>query len=1306
MGDKDMKLNSFRTECKRKNGGDTHIHGDDVKEDFKYECMLDILPRGSNAAIRSVSKQAHGAYVAGPCTSYQALHNFIQTEFDLRPYGVRHGDRVALLLPNTPENAVCVFATSCYNCCVPLHVASTADEVKFEMGNTNCVAVIVLCAQKGEAPLGVASGLEAANRLSRAVIELLPREGQPGLFSLRLHQQSRQAAKVSKAKQLNGPQDHILVLHTSGTSGTKKAVPYTAETLVVGACCIGGSWNLTPNDCALIIMPLCHIGGLARNIYSVLFSGGSMICVDQFTANPDQFWDICSTLPVTWYYGGPTFHKMILDSGHSNYTAEQRNKAKIRMVGIAAGALPPVTAGQMLKTFAQEGNQNGKGLILPSYGMTECMPISSPSIDYKLERTGTSGRKCGPEIRIFDPESKTIHGHSSASGMSINESILNREINRKTTATGHINIKGAPLFQGYETGGDGTEISADGWFDTGDMGYLDEDGYIYITGRAKEIINRGGEVLSPIEIDNAIGKHPDVNEVLSFAIGHSLLGETVALAIVLYNDDQYQQRKQDSPETTLIDDPSVSLSSNLRVLRKWIDKTKVLGPNKMPDHISFVNKIEKTQTGKAKRNDMQKILAVPAIEVEEEVHVIMNGLESFFQDGNVEKVVSDVLRTRVASTDTLGELGIDSLARARLNNTLKRALGKSSLPQRLFDGNISIEELINGLKEAVKNDATDEGGGYLDSTFGLRALCILSMVTYHANNMYGAWPAYLNEHRCLFRFPMFFLFVLSGFEVQSMYSGANAGAWRQFFVGRIAFIFPMYWLSLLMTLPFLVGSTSGWLGVSVYTLTPLALQSLSLGSWGWGEHFWYVSALFVLSWFAPWFSKWTTSMRDLRLVLPLIGMLVMCFPCWDTTTTMMGPIFKFTNGCLRDPAQAQGIYLNASGITTYSGPGAVGVHVCSAQYVLWWTSPIGRLPVFYVGFLMARLCKDVNSGIVVDFCYRYGHHFIDCMILIITFGVLAIPYYGLAVNDESLRLDFWDPGTQTLEGTWPTVVVCVWIFVTQKSRKPSVINKYVLQNRALSFFGSISYEIYLFHLPVYRLYIWFKASAYSSLYGWHWDPVPMCSVVRGAPACMVNAFSPNWLRESTGLPVGRLTSQGFDADPSYNNCMQYWEMWILIFVTVGLSYKMNQLALWCKPRSNACSEWFVDCALAAGLVFCAPFAACRKVSRSDSSANSFWRLGSGAGGSARRVRPLTLQTEGHGLDFRKSFSEIKREVWKQQRVSRQSMVAEDFESQDALPVETDVPPPTTWIQRSGFDSVLCWLVRKHIATLSCCIELM
>ena len=202
-----------------------------------------------------------------------------------------------------------------------------------------------------------------------------------------------------------------------------------------------------------------YSGGLVRNLFAPILAGGSTICCPAF--DPTLFWDIVEAQNPTWYYASPSMHSTIL--AEVGVRGDALSKSSIRLVCNAAGGLLPSLAMRIQDTFRCN--------VLPSYGMTECMPISTPPVDYSLGRPGTSGISAGPEICILDEVDSYLPSHT----------------------TGRIAIQGPPLFPGYLKDGqlDTSCFTKSGWFDTDDMGYHDDDGYLYVTGRSKEVVNRG-----------------------------------------------------------------------------------------------------------------------------------------------------------------------------------------------------------------------------------------------------------------------------------------------------------------------------------------------------------------------------------------------------------------------------------------------------------------------------------------------------------------------------------------------------------------------------------------------------------------------------------------------------------------------------------------------------------------------------------------------------------------------------------------------------------------------------------------------
>ncbi|KAJ6617908.1 AMP-dependent synthetase and ligase [Mycena sp. CBHHK59/15] len=409
-----------------------------------------------------------------------------------------------VVLPTGPENALALLALASYHTCAPVNASCTAAELLDDARRLNAQAVVTT--RDAEARLELRALRDA---LGCEIVFIEPRTaGSCGLFDMVVMGEEIQFP--DRPSRLHGLNDQSLILHTSGTSGKKKVVPYTLLSLIVGTCAVVESWDLQATDVNLNMMPLFHVGGIVRNLLAPMFSGGSAIMCAGFDAM--AFWTLSQELQATWYYAAPTIHHAILTSKPE--TIVPSKDLRIRMICNAAGGLLPSLAVDLQTTF--------QAVILPSYGMTECMPIASPPITYRLDRPGCSGIACGPYLSIRDPAD------------------LERAL--PADRTGAICVRGLPAFEGYEVSPDisvpldTSAFTRDGWFDSGDMGHMDADGYLFITGRSKEIINKGGEVISPFEVEEAIvtAAKPDLmwQTTLAFAVEHDVLQEAIGVVIV------------------------------------------------------------------------------------------------------------------------------------------------------------------------------------------------------------------------------------------------------------------------------------------------------------------------------------------------------------------------------------------------------------------------------------------------------------------------------------------------------------------------------------------------------------------------------------------------------------------------------------------------------------------------------------------------------------------------------------------------------------------------------------------------------
>ncbi|KAJ1458219.1 hypothetical protein M885DRAFT_586307 [Pelagophyceae sp. CCMP2097] len=570
------------------------VSGDAIKSALCFETLCDLmLPQnGLDAAILSPFK-------GQPSLSHAALAHFVDHSFDLSPWGVTVNDRVGVVLPNGPVHALAMICVVSRCCAAPVNVHCTADEIAAELKSVCAKAVLVLDGAQNDHVIAAAqlAGVRHVIRLAENsrtaaaglfnVIDDRPPSPKKSPFkwaAVGLAPAGLSLSMETNSDAFTGRFDGALVLHTSGTSGTKKCVPYALDQLVVGAVCVVHSWGLTKRDRCLNMMPLFHVGGIVRNLFAPVLSGGSVIACGGFDAS--TFWHVLESNEVSWYYASPTMHHAILGAEEAS-----RNEVRLRMVANAAGNLTHSLACALRDRF-------GGCLVLPSYGMTECMPMATPPLNYALEREGTSGVAVGCELRIADLESKTL-------------------MKRGSSRRGNIVVRGSPCFSGYDRDDaanaavfyalqDEEATSANTlykaaldsstrpeglWFDSGDVGYLDADGYLFITGRLKEVINRGGETISPFEIEEAVAAHPAVRDVAAFSVPHAELQEVVGVVIVL----------REGFEKIHVADMHDFCSS-------------VLHPAKWPQAIVFSNALVKGSTGKVLRANLAKRLELAMLD--------------------------------------------------------------------------------------------------------------------------------------------------------------------------------------------------------------------------------------------------------------------------------------------------------------------------------------------------------------------------------------------------------------------------------------------------------------------------------------------------------------------------------------------------------------------------------------------------------------------------------------------------------------------------------------------------------------------
>ena len=578
--------------------------------------------------------------------TYQLLSDQLtQAGRQLRLLGIASTDRVAIVVPDGPEALTAFLAISDVATAAPINPSLLQNE--FEAHLLNVRATSLVTSLEIDSP-----AVRAAMSLGLLVLRLRTGDGAAGAFSLeRLAASSgTPASPVSNAEA--GDDDIALVLTTSGTTSRPKVVPLTHASISASAICIARSLELTPADRGLVIMPLFHVHGLIGAALSSLSAGASLVCPATGFDAP-RFFPLAAESAPTWYTAAPTMHQAIVSRAdqHPDIVAGIR----LRVVRSCSAALPSATRAALGRTF--------RAPVVEAYGMTEAAhQIASTPLELAGQEPGSVGVPTGTTAVILDPETARVLDAGE---------------------TGEVAIRGESLTTGYENAPAANAAAfVDGWFRTGDQGRMDADGHIFLTGRLKEIINRGGEKVSPAEVDEALLAHPSIAQACTFAMPDGRLGETVAAAVVLKSGTGVSERE----------------------LREFAAAR--MAAFKVPARVVFVDELPRTPTGKVQRIGMADRLGLaadrtPLPAAPASTPIRPASQKSAFVRRIVTAIWCEVLGLDDASEDaSFFESGGDSILAAQILTRIREMLQVEVSPIALFD-----EPTIGGLVRNVERAA-------------------------------------------------------------------------------------------------------------------------------------------------------------------------------------------------------------------------------------------------------------------------------------------------------------------------------------------------------------------------------------------------------------------------------------------------------------------------------------------------------------------------------------------------------------------------------------------------------------------------
>ncbi|KAG0460559.1 hypothetical protein HPP92_020474 [Vanilla planifolia] len=456
--------------------------------------------------------------------------------------GIGPGDVIALVFPNSIEFVIAFLAVIRVRAtAAPLNPAYTMEEFEFYLSDSESKRLITnkegnAAAEAAARKLGVPVGTAAFGDPSGEVFDFSGMHPANGLWG-----------EASLAGVVNDSSDVALFLHTSGTTSRPKGVPLNQCNLAASVRNIRCVYRLAKEDSSLVVLPLFHVHGLIAGLLASLCAGAAVALPVAGRFSASSFWSEMRSAGATWYTAVPTVHQILLER---HAAAPEAEYPTLRFIRSCSAWLAPAVLARLEAAFGAP--------VLEAYAMTEASHLmaSNPLPEDGPRKPGAVGLPVGQELTILDENGLV----------------------RPTGHPGEVCIRGPNVTAGYKNNPAANEEAFRfEWFHTGDVGILDVDGYLHLVGRIKELINRGGEKISPIEIDAVLLSHPAVAQAVAFGVPDKKYGEEINCAVI----------------------PKTGVEIVVEELEKFCKKN--LAAFKVPKKIFVTDSLPKTATGKIQR---------------------------------------------------------------------------------------------------------------------------------------------------------------------------------------------------------------------------------------------------------------------------------------------------------------------------------------------------------------------------------------------------------------------------------------------------------------------------------------------------------------------------------------------------------------------------------------------------------------------------------------------------------------------------------------------------------------------------------